>query len=214
MVVALIASIYSYFAFRQFRLISLYWLAIAEWSFTVGFQVSIRSIIDHNLWGWFLHIGCIFIPIIFFHLASRLQKEYVNTLRTRVAIFVGYSLAVFFVLFNTFTSVFTDEIIYRDYYAYPRPAILYPTYFVFFIACLFWGTCKLIWSIHSLPQEKRPYLILFLIVHCIAYVGGMDNFLIMADLTIYPLYPFGLYPAAIYAGVGTFALTHLIRYKP
>ena len=128
----------------------------------------------------------------------------------RITIRAGYGIAVFFVLLNSITPFFTHGIAYRDTYAYPCPALLYPLYFLFFVLLIVWGTVRLMRAVDEFSTKERPFLILFLVVHVLSYVGGIDNFLIMADIRLFPLYPFGLYLVPLYAVAGTFALTRLI----
>ncbi|HXV28380.1 MAG TPA: hypothetical protein VD913_05370, partial [bacterium] len=51
-----------------------------------------------------------------------------------------------------------------------------------------------------LPKHQI-FFNLVLISHCLAYLGALDNFLIMADIRIFPLYPFGLYLAVPYVTI-------------
>jgi hypothetical protein len=52
---------------------------------------------------------------------------------------------------------------------------------------------------------------LLLTTHILAYLGGMDNFLIMVDIRLPPLYPYGLYLIPPYAVATMYALRRLQR---
>lgn|SRR3989338_3056241 len=182
---------------KNARLFGIYWLSISFWSFTVGFQQLLLKVLPDYLWGWFLHFGCIFIPIIFLHFAVRYTQSNLNKL-----LFFGYIITVSYVLLNTFTKLFTYTIAYRDLYAYPKPAFLYPVYFLTFVSMIVIGSLLLLLFMKNRDRIKnKTAFVIFLIAHSMAYLGAMDNFLIMADIKIFPLYPFGLYLAVSYAVV-------------
>ena len=186
------------------RIFGLYWLSITFWSFTVAFQYQLLKFVPDYIWGWFLHLGCIYIPVFFFHFAIYYSGYLQDEL---LALKISYAIATVFILFNTFTPFFTYHTVYTDAYAYPRPAILYPLYFVFFVSVVLWGTILLIRPKRKLSDVSRNRLLLFLILNGLAYSGAVDNFLIMADIRIFPLYPFGLYFVTPYAVIGSYTVS-------
>ena len=203
-----------YFIFKKresARIFGLYWLCIAFWSFTVGFQFQLLKFIPDVIWGWFLHLGCIYIPVLFFHFSlcySGYIKDELPALKT------CYAIATSFMILNTVTPYFTHEIVYRDNYAYPKPALFYPLYFVFFVTIVIWGTILLLKPERKFSESSRNRLLLFLILNALAYLGAMDNFLIMADIRIFPVYPFGLYFVVPYAMVGAYVISRsLVRFE-
>lgn len=177
---------------RRFnRLLAVYWLSIGFWSFFVGSQFQTINWLSPFWWGWFLHLGCTFIPVLLFHFVIAFTEE--RRPVARQALIVSYAITITFNLVNLWTAVFTNGTAYRDAYAYPQPALLYPLYFLLFVTLLAWGTLLLIRYLPSLPVAKRHILKFLLVTHVLAYIGGMDNFLIMVDLRVPPLYPYGLY---------------------
>lgn len=198
----------SYFVSRPSgiaRLFGFYWLTIAFWSSTVGFQKQLLKIIPDTIWGWLLHLGCVYVPVIFFHFAVRFSKRPIFW-----AVKLNYLIATTFILLNTFTPFFTHYTAYRDYYAYPIPALFYPLYFIFFAVSVCWGTLLFTKKWETSPPLARKKLLVFLTVHILAYLGAIDNFLIMWDVRIFPLYPFGLYLVSPYAIIGGWALSSLL----
>lgn len=186
------------------RLFGLYWLSIAFWSFTVGFQFHLLKVFPDFIWGWFLHLGCIYIPVLFFHFALC----YSGHIRHKVtAVKICYAIATLFVVLNTVSPYFTHQVVYRHYYAYPKPALVYPLYFVFFVTLISWGTILLLRPERKFTIVSRKRLLLFVILNILAYLGGFDNFLIMADIRIFPLYPFGLYLVVPYAIIGAYVIS-------
>lgn len=200
-----------YFLFRPSKLdkiIAIYWFSIAFWAFTVGWQAWLLKQMSDYVWGWFLHLGCIIIPAIFFHSACILSGH--NETKS-VLIKVVYLISGIYIFLNTFTRFFTHQVSYRDLYAYPTPALLYPVYFVSFILMIMAGTFFLLFPKKNIGIGSKKWLYLFVLVHSLAYLGAMDNFFIMADIRIFPWYPYGLYPILLYALVGSFALTKVYQ---
>ena len=200
LITALIAWCY-YPASRVSRILGTYWFSIAFWSFFVGSQPHSIKLFSPFWWGWFLHLGCTFIPVLLFHFVVLFTKS--NNKTFRFSLVTSYVMTGVFNLLNLLTPTFTYGTEYRDWYAYPKPAIFYPIYFAFFIILVIWSTILLVRYVMEMFAggifTNRFRLFLLLTAHVLAYMGGMDNFLIMADIRIPPLYPYGLYPILLYA---------------
>ncbi|MBI3999426.1 MAG: hypothetical protein HY351_02320 [Candidatus Omnitrophica bacterium] len=184
----------------------LFWLSVAFWTFFVAAQFRFLEWMSGFVWGWYLHIGCILVPVLFLHFAlhlSRTQERYALALK------MAYGIAIIFVGLNTFTDLFTQETIYRESYAYPKPAVLYLLYILFFQAIGFWSAFLLFRWGNDLPVKSQKMLYLFLTVHIMAYAGSMDNYLIMYDIQLFPLYPYGLYLILPYVFLGSYAIRKL-----
>ena len=184
------------------RIFSLYWFSIAFWSFFVATQSYTIRILTSFWWGWFLHLGCIFIPVLFFHFAVVVAKQDSASLGRIISF--SYVVAFVFNLLNLFTKTFTSGTAVRDAYSYPIPSVIYPVYFVFFIILVLWGSAFMIKFLLRLPKGNRKVLKVFLFTHALAYFGGMDNFLIMIDVRLPVLYPYGLYPIILYAATSIY----------
>lgn len=185
------------------KLTGIYWFSISFWAFTVGWQAWILKLIPDYIWGWFLHLGCVTIPALFFHFAcaySGHDKEKPHLIKG------AYLITATYLLLNTFTKLFTYGTTYRDFYAYPTTQPVYPLYFITFILMIVVGTIFMVFPKRVMSPTAKKWLYVFIVVHSIAYTGGLDNFFIMADLRIPPLYPYGLYPILPYALIGSFAL--------
>jgi len=194
---------------RVNRIAALYWFSIGFWSFFVGSQFRTISLLSPFWWGWLLHLGCTFIPVLFFHFALVLTGRI--SPNPRNVLIPAYGVTLAFNLLNLWTPSFTHGTAYRDAYAYPQPAFLYPFYFAFFITLVIWGTALLIRYRSSRPSRARGALNLLLTTHVLAYLGGMDNFLIMADIRLPPLYPYGLYLIPPYAIATMYTMRRLQR---
>ena len=195
-----------YWVFKQRNALNqwfgLFWLAVAFWTYFVATQAELLRWIPGRLWGWVLHIGCIAVPVFFFHFTLHLsnrRKQYALALKA------VYGLALIFILLNTFADLFTGKIIYRDFYAYPKPALLYPLYITFFQVMGIWTLILLLQVRQRIPEKLRKVLYVYISLHLLAYVGSMDNFLIMYDIRFFPIYPYGLYLIIPYAFGGSYA---------
>lgn len=186
------------------RYFGFFWFAVAFWTFFVGFQFPIIERISAGTWGWWLHIGCISVPIVFYHFSLIWTGN-----PKRSLLRVGYGLFLAFVLLNTLTDLFTGKSEFRIFYHYPKPSILYPLYILYFQVYGILAT----WQIFELRKQifasGRKLLYLFLGVHLLAWVGAMDNYLIMYDKLIFPLYPYGLYLIFAYLLVGSWAFSKI-----
>ena len=184
----------------------LFWLSVAFWTCFVGFQFRWLTVLSDFMWGWLLHLGCISVPVLFAHFTLYLTD---NRTRYAKALKLIYTVAAIFIGLNTVTNLFTSQTIYRDYYAYPKPEVLYPLYITFFQAVGLWTFILILEWRSRLAQESKPFVSLFLLVHVLAYLGCMDNFLIMYEHRIFPLYPYGLYLLLPYVVIGSFAFLRL-----
>lgn len=189
---------------RIHRLFAAYWFSISFWSFTVGWQSILIKKISAFWWGWFLHIGCIFIPTLLLHFAFEYTRESAGK---KIMLRLMYIASFFYLALNTFTTLFTSGTVYRDMYAYPRPSTFYPLYFVTFVVSVCYGTFLFIRA-RSRRTTRSRNIRNYLFAQVLGYMGGMDNFAIMADIRISPLYPYGLYLGVLYAIT---ALTGRIR---
>ncbi|GEM_PF-6074769 len=182
----------------------LFWLCVAVWTFFVGFQFPLLEKLSSESWGWCLHIGCILVPIVYYHFALHFAEK-----SGRFLLLMGYALALSFIFLNGFTDLFTSHNIFRTYYNYPKPAVLYPFYIGYFQFYGLLSTWYIFQLRNKIPAGAHIYLYLFLSLHVLAYVGAMDNYLIMYDKLIFPLYPYGLYFVIPYIFLGSLAFLKL-----
>lgn len=186
------------------RLLGLYWFSIAFWAFFVGTQFFTIEVLSEFWWGWLLHLGCTFIPVLLFHSVIVFTRQ--ATPKLHRVLRISYGITVLFNLLNLWTTSFTSGTAVRDAYSYPKPSFLYPLYFLLFVTLVTWSTALMIQYLTASPSEQKKGLVLLLLTHILAYVGGMDNFLIMVDIRFLPLYPFGLYLIPPYALATVYAV--------
>ena len=187
------------FPSRIHKIFALYWFSIGFWAFFVGWQSYLIPVLSEFWWGWLLHLGCILIPTLLLHFSFEFTRE---VRRKKIVLGFSYGVSATYLLLNLFTTLFTSGTAYRDMYAYPIPSFFYPMYFLTFVLSITYGTFLFI---RTKSRSRKIFgnrnLRNYLIAQALGYIGGMDNFAIMADIRIFPLYPYGLYLAVLYAGV-------------
>ena len=192
---------------RANRLLALYWLSIAFWSFFVGTQPHSIVFLNPFWWGWLLHLGCTFIPVLLFHFTVYFTEQ--KSSNYRLVLTISYGMTLLFNALNFFTKAFTNGTVYRGAYAYPKPSQLYPLYFFFFVILVSWSFLLFIRYLPKLTTKESEALKFMLLGQLLAYLGGMDNFLIMADVRLFPLYPYGLYLVFPYVLFGGYAISRV-----
>ena len=198
---------------RTNRLFALYWLSIAFWAFFVGTQARLIPLLSGFWWGWLLHLGCTFIPVLLFHAVIVFTNNQKDS-RHRAALKASYAFTILFNLLNLGSGIFTGQTIYRDAYAYPKPALLFSLYFILFVVLVIWSTLLLIQRLPLLASPEKTLLKLIVVTQVLAYIGGMDNFLIMIDVRLPGLYPYGLYAIPLYALVTSYGARRLFKTAP
>jgi hypothetical protein len=185
---------------------------MAFWALLVGTQAHTIPILSGFWWGWFLHLGCTFIPVLLFHAVIVFTNQ--NDSRPRKALKASYAITILFNLLNLWPGMFTGQTIYRDAYAYPKPALFFPLYFILFVVLVVWSTLLLIQRLPLLASPEKNLLKLILATQVLAYIGGVDNFLIMVDVRLPGLYPYGLYAIPLYALVTSYGARRLFKTAP
>lgn len=186
------------------RFFGAFWLSVSFWTFLVGFQFWLLRYVSGFVWGLLLHVGCILVPIIYYHFSLIWTQD-----KRRFLLWAGYGLYVFFLVLNLRTDLFTGEHMFRSNYYYPKPGQLYPLYILYFQVYGVLSTWNIFQLRKKLSANKQIYWLLFLVVHLFAYAGSMDNYLIMYDRLIFPLYPYGLYFILPYVLIGSYAFHQL-----
>jgi len=184
-----------------YKVFSAYSFSIALWSFCVAKHVPTLTGEVAIWWGRFLHLGAILIPVFFLHficifLGISAQKK----------LKVVYLIATIFIFFNFLSNLLINGIVYKSSYCYPKPAMLYPLFFVFFASCITYGLYQLYIAYRKSSGIKQNQLKYLFWASLVGYFGGMDNFLITIDIELSPLYPFGAYAIPIYVVLTTYAI--------
>jgi len=141
--------------------------------------------------------------------------EYTGTGKQNRKILIAfYGMTLSYIVLNTLTGIFTSGTSFRDAYAYPTPAFLYPVYFATFVASVIYGAVLMLRSGKSMERNRKNALWIYLVAHILGYSGGMNYFLIMFDMRFFPLHPYGGYFIALYAAVSLVLLQQGIFLEP
>ncbi len=183
-----------------------YCFFISWWSF---FQVLL-SVSQHQkealTWGRIMMAGDWFIPSLFVHFVIRLleykpSKWLLPTIYSTSVVLSGLSLTSYLVE-DAVPKLFLRHFI--------TPGILFPYGVLFFIFCVTWGLYRLgkAWIYTSGPRRDQ-YGILFW-SSLFGYVGGCGNFLLVFNISIPLLIPYGTYAVPIYVAATGYAI---VRYR-
>lgn len=191
------------------KIFSAYSLCIALWALCFAQHVSSEEATRSLLWSRPLHIFAAFIPVLFLSFTFTLIAPK-RVYRTLLKIAAGG--AIFFSGLSAVNSpLFMSGV-------RPRPGLhnlveagpLYPLFFAFFIVCATYGLW-LIWRAYlrasGISQAQLRYLLLGSLL---GYSGGIDNFLIVFDIRLPLLAPFGTYAIPLYVLIASYAI---VRYR-
>jgi len=185
---------------RLYQTFALYCFSISLWSFCVTkFTPNFQD--PTALWGKFLHLGAILIPAFFVHFVLEFLGE-----RNKKILIVTYLLATVFLIFNFFTNLFIKGTVNKPAYSYPNPTGVYPLYFIFFVLCVIYGLYKLFIASLVTSGIKRNQIRYLLWSSVLGYLGGLKNFMILIDLEVFPIYPYGTYAIPFYTMVVVYAI--------
>jgi signal transduction histidine kinase len=185
----------------------LYSLAIGLWSLCVSFFSPMLPVAYANVLGKILHLWASLIPAFFLHFTLILCDEIKKRARL---LFVIYGIVIVFNCLIFFTKIIISGTAYRESYSYPAPGPMYFLFFAYFVGgvliSLFFLTKTMILT-HS-PNKKRQMLLL-LTSSIFGYTGGLNNFLITADIQLPLLHPYGAYAISIYVFVMAYSILAL-----
>ena len=77
---------------------------------------------------------------------------------------------------------------------------------IFFSLCVTWALSRLVRGYVAAEGLRKNQLKYLLFGSMLGYAGGVDNFLYLYDLTIFPLFPYGTYAIPIYVSSTAYAI--------
>lgn len=150
--------------------------------------------------------GSFLIPTLFLHFVGTLLKK---KARLRLIPF-SYALSAIFAAL-AFTRYLVADVapkLYLNNLFIPGP--IYPLAVLFFLSCITYGHVELYKSyINSFGQTRNQLAFLFW-SSAFGYVGGSANFLLVFDINVPFLNPFGTYAIPLYVAATTYAI---VRYR-
>jgi len=115
-------------------------LCIAIWSFGLGMMVLSHNYEEALLWARFLHIGAIFIPIVYLHFILALLQDTTK----RKIIFWGYILGTIFLVLDSTNLLVKDLGPILSFKYYPVAGTMYPYFTLMFFGYVGYALSRLI----------------------------------------------------------------------
>jgi len=188
---------------KLFLTFSLYSFSISWWCFSQIGNVYGPSLEASWFWARFEHIGVIFIPTLFLHFTILLLG-----LKNR-----GALLRTCYVISAIIAATFPTNLIspnaekkVEGLINFGEPGVLYPFILLFFISLTIYCLTKIVKAYVNSDGNRKIQLGLLFWSSLIGYIGGSGNFLLVYDISIYPLNPFGTYFVALYVLVTFYAI--------
>ncbi len=182
--------------------------SIAIWGLGQAIHSIVPTVKISLWWARFSHIGVVFIPTLFLHFVF----EFLNIPKERKRILVlPYVVSVLFVFFNLFTKFYiTDPVPKFSLKYYVEPGFLYLPGILFFFICIIVGLQELFKVYFRSSGARRNQLKYLCWGSLLGYIGGPANFLLVFNIEVPFLNPFGTYGVPIYALLITYAI---IKYR-
>ncbi|MBD3245408.1 MAG: hypothetical protein GF333_00150, partial [Candidatus Omnitrophica bacterium] len=198
--------LFSYFPTKKklYLIYSFYSLSISFWAFFVSFfNADFRD--PSLIFGRLLHLGAILIPILFVHFVLEFLE-----LRKKVLLFVIYAFGGVFIYLVFFTKLLITGVTRRSVYSYPSAGPLYLPFFIFFVSLIVIGILLLFIHMRRARGNRKNQIKYLLFGSILGYSGGLKNFLVVADIEIFPIYPYGTYAIPVYVFIVAYAI---LRYR-
>ncbi len=190
---------------KVYQIFSAYSLSISLWSFLVFVHGYAENRQASLYAAYSLHIPAALIPVLFVHfvqvfldLKGKWHKSW------RVA---AYIIAFGFLPF-TFSEIFVKDVVpkYGIRHLMIPGGGFYYLFIAVFIANVIYGLSFLGKAYFVSKGFRRNQLKYLFFGSVVGYAGGIDNFLIIHDIAIFPLYPYGTYAVALYVLTTAYAI--------
>ena len=80
---------------------------------------------------------------------------------------------------------------------------------LFFVSCAAWNLARLFIGYLRAEGIRKNQIKYLLFGSLFGYVGGLDNFLYLYDITIFPLFPYGTYAIPLYVSSTAYAIAQI-----
>jgi signal transduction histidine kinase len=188
-----------------YRVFSLYSFSIALWSAFLALHVFTENQQFAIFTGKYLHVGAAFIPVMFVHFVSEFFGDRKHTIN-RIFLIILYLIAGVLVVLCINGTLVSDV---RPKYGIKYLMVANSGYVylvIFFALCATWGLSRLVRGYLAAEGLRKNQLKYLLFGSMLGYAGGVDNFLYLYDLTIFPLFPYGTYAIPIYVSSTAYAI--------
>lgn len=181
----------------------LYSLSISWWSFLQILHMTSPDRVTALWVARIMEAGVFFIPTLYIHFLC-LFLELRNSDWILRSLY-GISVALGTLCITPY--MVADAVSYRFNIPYMMtPGPLYPIAVVFFIACTLYGTYELYKAYSRASGLRRTQLAYLLWASVLGYIGGSANFLLVFDIPLLPLTPFGTYAVPLYVAATAYAI--------
>lgn len=190
---------------RLYVVFSLYSFSIALWSFLLAVHVFTGNKETALFTGQYLHLGAAVIPVLFLHFVTEFFDDRKHRI-ARTALPILYCIA-FVLIALCLNGTLVSDVAPKygiEYLMIANPGYIYLV--LFFVFCVIWALAKLLrgyWEAEGLRKNQIKYL---LFGSLFGYLGGIDNFLYLYDITIFPIFPYGTYAIPVYVSATTYAI--------
>ncbi len=185
-ILEVVIALFAYFSpnktYRK-TILALWMTSLAVWSFGVGMHAFSSSESMCLFWSRFLHVGAVFIPVIFLHFIMIITER------------LNYSILKFLYAASFLMLAFLpSELMIKNlspigpFQYFPKAGALYNVYVIEFVACVLislWFLWKRL--LVSSGHEEKQLRFIF-VGSLIAYSTGPTAFLYEYDI---PIFPFG-----------------------
>jgi len=187
---------------KLFLTFSLYSLSISWWCLLQVGNVYGPTPEVSAFFAKYQHIGVVFIPALFLHFVYQLLD-----LRSRKFVHLSYAISIFFLLFvpTHFLSPGSERKV-NDLIFFGEPGVLYPFIIAYFVLATMYGLLLVFQGMRNAIGLRKTQLEILFWSSLIGYLGGSANFILVYDISVYPLNPFGTYLVAAYVAATFYAI--------
>ena len=191
------------------KIFAFYSFSIAWWAFFQAFANLADTQQMSAFWSVVTMIGAWFIPAFFVHFVF----SFLNINNKNIFLIIGYILSGFFsgVLLIPSFSITAADVTHRFFLKYWVTAsaggVIYYIATSFFFIYTFYGLFKLYKAYRTSSGAKHNQLAYLFWGSLFGYLGGASNFLLVYNVYIPVMHPFGTYLAPIYVFTIAYAIT-------
>ena len=188
-----------------YRVFAIYSFAISYWSACLALHVFTDNRSLALITGKYLHLGAALIPVLFVHFVT----EFFASPRVKLTrCFLGVLYGVAAILaYQCVTGVLVSDVAPK--YDIPYLMIANPGYaylVAYFVFCAMCGLAMLFRGYRRAEGSRKNQIKYLLFGSLFGYAGGLDNFLFLYDITIFPLFPYGTYAIPVYVSSTAYAI--------
>jgi signal transduction histidine kinase len=188
-----------------YRVFSLYSLSITAWSAFLALHVFTDNRSFAIFTGKYLHVGAALIPVLFVHFVSEFfgDRRHIINRALLVALYLISLVLIVLCINGTLVSDVAPKYGIK-YLMVANSGYIYLV--IFFVLCAIWGLSRLLRGYIAAEGLRKNQLKYLLFGSLLGYLGGVDNFLYLYDITLFPLFPYGSYAIPIYVSSTAYAI--------